>query len=398
LLAKAIRPVLKRVRPVEGALAIDSLIQAPRRTSATVAALMLSLALIVAFGGMARASYQSVVDWMNSTLNSDLFVMPSERLEVRTTRFPSAMAREIAGVEGVGRVQMFRNNRVTFRGSPAMVAAIEMDSVRSTAHTLPVAGNADDMYRKATAGEGLIVSDNLAQLRNLRLGEVIDIPAPYGTIRLPIVGIIVDYVDQQGTIFIDRRVFLNYWHDDSVSDFRIFLQPRASSADVRQRILDLYAGKRHVFVLTNEESRRYVLQVAGQWFALMNVQIAVAVFVAILGIVNTLTVSITDRRRELAVLRAIGAMRRQIRRTIWLEALSVTVIGLALGALLGSVNLYYLLQIVQRDIIGMRLAYGFPVMTVVELVPIMLLAAFVAALLPSSSALRAPLVEALEYE
>jgi putative ABC transport system permease protein len=375
------------VRPVEGALAIDSLIQAPRRTSATVAALMLSLALIVAFGGMARASYQSVVDWMNSTLNSDLFVMPSERLEVRTTRFPSAMAREIAGVEGVGRVQMFRNNRVTFRGSPAMVAAIEMDSVRSTAHTRPVAGNADDMYSKATAGEGLIVSDNLAQLRNLRLGEVIDIPAPYGTIRLPIVGIIVDYVDQQGTIFIDRRVFLNYWHDDSVSDFRIFLQPRASSADVRQRILDLYAGKRHVFVLTNEESRRYVLQVAGQWFALMNVQIAVAVFVAILGIVNTLTVSITDRRRELAVLRAIG-----------LEALSVTVIGLALGALLGSVNLYYLLQIVQRDIIGMRLAYGFPVMTVVELVPIMLLAAFVAALLPSSSALRAPLVEALEYE
>jgi len=398
LAARLMRPLLGWMRPVEGVLAVDSLIQAPKRMSGTLAALMLSLALVVAFGGMARASYASVVDWMNSTLNPDLFVMPSERLEVRTTRFPASMARELAAIDGVERVQMFRNNRVAFRGAPAMIAAIEMDSVRHTAHTRPVAGNADDMYRKAAAGEGLIISDNLAQLRNLHFGEVIDIAAPYGVVHLPIVGIIVDYVDQQGTIFMDRRVFLNYWHDDSVSDFRMFLRPRASGDDVRQRILDTYAGKRHVFVLTNADSRRYVLQVAGQWFALMNVQIAVAVFVAILGIVNTLTVSIADRRRELAVLRAIGAERRQIRRTIFIEALCVTAIGLVLGALLGSVNLYYLLQVVQRDVIGMRLDYRFPVTTVAELVPIMLIAAFVASLLPATAAVRAPLVEALEYE
>ena len=91
-------------------------------------------------------------------------------------------------------------------------------------------------------------------------------------------------------------------------------------------------------------------------------------------------------------------LRRQIRRTIWLEAISVAVIGLILGALLGSVNLYYLLQIVQHDVIGMRLDYQFPFVTVLELIPVMLGAAFVAALLPSESAVRIPLVQALEYE
>ena len=60
-------------------------------------------------------------------------------------------------------------------------------------------------------------------------------------------------------------------------------------------------------------------------------QIAVAVLVAILGIVNTLTVSITDRRRELGVLRAVGGLHGQIRRTIWIEALSVGSFGLVLG-------------------------------------------------------------------
>jgi putative ABC transport system permease protein len=359
---------------------------------------MLSLALIVAFAGMARASYGSVVEWMNSTLNADLFVMPSERLDLRTTRFPAAMAQEIGRIDGVERVQMFRNNRINYQGKPVMLAAIEMESVRHTSHNRPVAGDVDDMYRQAAAGQGVIVSDNLAQLHQMKLGDPVQLDAPYGRFTLPIVGIIVDYVDQQGTMFVDRSVFLKYWRDDSVSDFRIFLKPDAPHAVVRQQIVDLYAGTRHVFVLTNDESRRYVLRVAGQWFALMNVQIAVAVLVAVLGIVNTLTVSITDRTRELAVLQAIGGLRRQIRRTIWLEALTVAIIGLVLGAALGSINLYYLLQIVQHDVIGMRLEYQFPVLTILELVPIMLAAAFVAALLPSESAVRIPLVQALEYE
>ena len=64
-LAKILRQPLKWLRPVEGALAADSLIQAPRRTSATVAALMLSLALVVALGGLARASYASIRDWLD---------------------------------------------------------------------------------------------------------------------------------------------------------------------------------------------------------------------------------------------------------------------------------------------------------------------------------------------
>ena len=134
--------------------------------------------------------------------------------------------------------------------------------------------------------------------------------------------------------------------------------------DVRQRILERYAGQRQVFVLTNSELKSYILKVTDQWFGLTSVQIAVAVLVAILGIVNTLTVSITDRRRELGVLQAVGGLRGQIRRTIWIEALSIGTLGLVLGFALGAINLYYILQIVHHDIAGMRLDYAFPIGTV----------------------------------
>jgi len=109
-------------------------------------------------------------------------------------------------------------------------------------------------------------------------------------------------------------------------------------------------------------------------------------------------VSITDRRRELGVLQAVGGLHGQIRRTIWLEAIAIGVLGLVLGFTLGAANLYYILQIVQRDIAGMRLNYTFPVSVALALVPTILLSAFVAAIWPAESAVRGSLVEALEYE
>lgn len=397
-LTRALRPALMFFRPVEGSLAADSLIQAPRRTSATVLALMLSLALVVAFAGMARASYGSILDWMHTTLNADLIVMPSGRLDLRTTRYPPSMGAEISQLDGVERVQMFRFSRVPFQGVPIMAVALEMQSVSETARTRPVAGEAADMYRRAAAGEGLIVSDNLAQRAGLELGDAVEIQAPYGSIELPIVGIVLDYTDQQGAVFMDRSVFIEKWRDESVNDIRVFVTPGTVVQEVRRRILDRFAGERQVFILTSDDSRRYVLGMADQWFGLMYVQVAVAVFVAVLGIVNTLTVSIADRRRELGVLRAVGALRGQIRRTIWLEALALALVGLVLGSVLGAVNLYYVLDIVQRDVAGLRLDYVYPITIVLALGPAILAAAFAAAIWPAEAALRVPLVEALEYE
>jgi putative ABC transport system permease protein len=304
----------------------------------------------------------------------------------------------VAVIPGVERVQMVRNARIVFRGTPVMIVATDIASVAETASRPPVHGDPEEMYKLTAAGNGLMVSDNLAQLQRLKLGEMVELPAPQGALRLPIVGILVDYSDQQGTILIDRTVFEQYWRDDTVNALRIYLDPGAQDMDVKRRILERYAGERQVFVLTNAELKAYILRITDQWFGLTTVQIAVAVLVAILGIVNTLTVSITDRRREIGVLKAVGGMRGQIRRTIWMEALTIGALGLVLGYALGAVNLYYILQIVHNDIAGMRLDYEFPVSVTLALVPTMLAAAFVAALWPAESAVRGSLVEALEYE
>jgi putative ABC transport system permease protein len=347
---------------------------------------------------MARASYESIVAWMDGALNPDLFVLPSQSLDITTTRFPATVGQEIAAISGVRRVQMVRNGRVAFRQGSAMVVAIEVASLAETDTRPPVAGNAAEMYRTCAAGRGVMVSDNFARLQNLRLGDTIEIPAPYGIVQLPVTGVVLDYSDQQGSIILDRKLFIKYWHDDSVNAVRVYVADGTSAFDVRHRILETSAGRRQTFVLTNAELKTYIRKVAGQWFGLTSVQITAAVLVAVLGIVNTLTVSITDRRRELGVLRAVGASHPQIRRTIWLEAVGIAVLGLILGCALGAINLYYVLQIVDRDIAGMRLDYRLPGGIMLGLVPIIVAAGLASALWPAESALRGSLVEALEYE
>jgi putative ABC transport system permease protein len=399
LLAQGLRPVLRWLRPVEGTLAADSLIQAPRRTSGTVAALMLALAQVVGLGGLSLGSYVSITDWVERTLDPDLFVAANESLAVRTFRFPASVGYELEAIEGIDAVQRVRSERLRYGDTPVLVVSVEIDRFRSRGGQQPtVAGDPDEMYTQAAAGRGLLVSENFANLQRVHLNDVLDIPTPGGSLRLPVVGIVKDWSDQLGTILLDRQLFIQQWNDDSVNVFRVYLEPGAAASDVRARILARLGTTRRLFVLTNEDVRDYIMSLTNQWMGMTNAQIAVAVLVAVLGIVNTLTVSILDRRRELGVIRAVGGLRGQVRRTIWMEAVGMSIIGVVLGLALGAINLYCILEAARRDIGGMNVDYAYPVSIALFIVPTMLVAAFVSALGPGESAVRGSLVEALEYE
>jgi putative ABC transport system permease protein len=306
------------------------------------------------------------------------------------------MEAEIRALPGVADVQGARTARILINGKPIMMVAIDVADVSRHVKLPAVAGRQDEMYRRAANREGVIVSENFSLLHGFQFGQTIALNTPTGEARLPIVGVVTDYSDQQGSILIDRALYQRYWKDDTINVFRVYA--KGSPEELRKRILDRFQSDRRVFVLSNSDVKAYILRLTDQWFGLTYVQIAVAVLVAILGIVNTLTVSITDRRRELGVLQAIGGLRGQIRRTIWLEALCIGTVGLVLGLAVGAAQLYYSLEIARRDLAGIRLNYEYPVNIALVLVPVILIAAFVSALGPAESAVRGSLVEALEYE
>ena len=265
MVARALRPLLAWMRPVEGTLAADSLIQAPRRTSGTVAALMLSLALVISLGGLARASYDSIFDWMSIALNPDLFVTTSESLTSRSFRVPGFDGAELRAIgsrgsagsaqphPGVVARRSWWWRRMCIAGPPGDLAAR--------------AGRCGGDVSLAAEGKGVLASENFARLRHHKLGEMLDIPSPGGMLRLPIVGIVTDFSDQQGSILIDRSLFKRYWNDDTVNIFRIYLQPGADEADVNAGSWK-HSARQRLFVLTNRDVRNYIIRLTDQWFGI----------------------------------------------------------------------------------------------------------------------------------
>ena len=391
---RLLRPLLGMIRPVEGLLAADSLLQAPRRTASVAAALMLSVAMVIGLGGIAEASYQSVLDWVTGTLDADFLVAPSENLKDLTLRFPSAMENDLGAIEGLAVVQPVRAARVWVRHSQPILFAVDISRLSPQARRRAIPVNTERIHQLAAQGRGVIVSDNFAASEHVRVGDSLDLPAPDGALRLPVLGIYKDFTDPQGAIVMDRSLYRSRWHDDTVNLFRLYLRPGASAETVRKQLVERAGANRRLFVFSSADLRRHILGLAGRWFEITYAQLAIALLVAILGIANALTVSIADRRRELGILRAVGGLRRQVRIAVWMEAAAVAVVGFVLGLAFSMVNIFYALSIFS----GHTLEFRFPALLAAALLPMLVAAALVAAIMPAEAAVRAPLVSALEYE
>src|SRR5258705_7887863 len=140
--------------PIGGALAADSVIQAPGRTSSTVAALMFSLSMAMGLGGLARSTLSSVEDWMSATLNAPLFVTASESSVATSFHFPAAMLAQLREIDGVEEVQPVRNLKINIGGNTALLLSTDLAgfSGRTRARRV-VEGNYQEKKRPAERGE-----------------------------------------------------------------------------------------------------------------------------------------------------------------------------------------------------------------------------------------------------
>lgn len=398
-LSRVLRPVLTVLRPVEGALAADSFVQAPRRTSATIAALMLSTGLVVSLGGISRGVYASVVDWIDSFLNSDLLVLASENGTNRSFHFPDTMTPALASLVGVADVQRMRSNKVSVKGASVLMVAIDMDKAAEHGSGRVVAGTVKQMYQQAAAGKGVIISENCGMLQNIGMGDTIEIPSPSGLLRLPVVGIVTDYLNQSGSMFVDyAAIYLRYWKDPTVDIYKVYAKQDASAEELKGRVQARFSQHRRLFVGLNREVKARVMNNTRQWLGMSYIQIAVAMLVAVLGIANTLLVSVTDRRREFATLRAMGALRNNVRLTVWIESATIAFIGVILGFAFGAIDLRYELEMMRRDYAGLTLDYAFPLRLSLILAGTIICAAWVSSLAASEASIRNSPIEALAYE
>jgi putative ABC transport system permease protein len=397
LAAVLLRPLMDRLAGSEGALAMDAIVQAPRRSSATVGALMVGLMFVFSTAAYIQ-SYRRVIDrWMGQVLNADLFVAASPFLRSPTYHFSEDLGQKIARVNGVQRVENIRLIAVAYGGDTATLSAIEMDGFLARVGEAIEGEPQRVLQRRLPRGEGVVVSRNFAARWGLKLGQPVRLETPTGTVAWPVLGVLDDYRSEKGTIFVDRATYKARWGDSAVDFVDVSLAPGADAAQVKREIQRLTTNLR-AFIYTNEEFKRWVSGLVDRFFMLNYMQLVIAILVAMLGILNTLLISVAERQREIGIVRAIGGLRSQVRKLVLLEAAAISLAGLAAGAVAAVFNTAFLTHTVSRLLAGYYIPFYFPWILVLASLPVAMVASLAAGWWPARRAARMPVIEAIGYE
>ncbi|HJU41445.1 MAG TPA: FtsX-like permease family protein [Vicinamibacterales bacterium] len=345
-LAKIGRVALRRRLGVEGLLAHANLTSAIPRLSISVAALAVSLSMMVAIAVMIGSFRDTVVYWLGQTLRADLFIGPGIRPTVGSEQTISEdVIATLSTHPDLVAMDRFRNLDLVYNGNLAVLGAGSFEVVLQQGSLLfKSPADARERLRAAIGKDEVIVSEPFSMRYGKRDGDLIDIPTPQGSKPFRIAAVYYDYASDRGVVVMDRSTFTRHFGELPPSGVAAYLREGADPERVRTEMLDMLDEGHRAFIYSNRTLRTEVLNVFDSTFAITYALELIAITVAMLGVAGTLLTLVLERRRELSLLRLTGADRRQVRRMVIIEAALIggvsQGIGLAVGFALSAVLIY----------------------------------------------------------
>ena len=388
-------------------IAADQAARHPGRNAVTVSALMVGLSVMIGVAVMVRSFRDTVEVWVDETVLADLVVAPQSWLQGRqvgqaSRALPGNWRATLSSVDGIAAVDTLREMTVGVDGQPVALVSRDLRLHAQRSRYRMVRGESSEALQRAAETGGILLSEVLATRLQLREGSQVSITTPAGPVAVSVEGIFYDYATDGGKIVVDRTWYQGQWHDDLVTVFAIYLAAGADAEEVRQSIITGLAGLDGKtvppLVIRNHELRREILEIFDRSFALTYVLEAIAVLVAVLGIVNTLITAVLERRREFASLRAIGAGTGQVERLVLWEAAYLGLIGAVLGVAGGLLLALLLIHVINKQSFGWTIQMTVPGGLILQAVGLALMAALVAGYFPARWAARQPVVEGLREE
>jgi putative ABC transport system permease protein len=391
-----------------GELAKGNLTRQPSRAAITASATMIGLAIVVGAGGMMYSLSGTVEGLFQKSLGSDYLLLPPSvaawQGDIGATQ---GLADKIRSIDGVGVVSTLRYAQsyipsASVKGSgDTTISILGIDPAQySKISSLDFqAGNQQDAFAALARNErNVIVNGILAAQANLKVGDVIPLSTPEGQRDYRIVAIGGDVLDMKiNTAYISQAVMQADFHKSEDILYQVNLAPGANPATVEAWLNKIVADYPQFRLVSGREYMAEFSQQYDSIFAGMYVLLAILAFPSLIAILNTLAIGVIERTREIGMLRAIGATRRQVWRTIVAEALLLSAIGTAFGILAGLYLSYVFVQGIGVSGI-FKMQYSFPLAGVLAAIAVGLLFGVIAALFPARQASQMEIIKALRYE
>jgi putative ABC transport system permease protein len=389
-----------RIFGVEARLARANLTGSLSRTSVAVAALTMALAMMVSVAVMVGSFRTTVATWVGQTLASDLFLSPaSGRSGASFGRIPDEAIEIVRGVPGVDEVDPFLAFSATRDGVPFTVGSGLFAFIAKHGN-LPLVDGRDPkkvLARALEQGE-VVVSEPYAEKFRVRTGDEVELPSDRGPVRFRVAGVYTDYSNDRGTVTLDRAQFQRIWPLTGASTVAVTLKGGVSPEEGARRVAAALQGSYVLRVRTNATLRRIVLRIFDRTFAVTYALEGVALAVAVLGVLNTLTALVLERRREIGLLRVLGASAARVRRAVRYEAAAIGSLGTILGTLAGGAMSLVLVHVINRQSFGWTIAMHTPWGFLAAALGLVLLATLAAASRPAGLAAATDVAAALKEE
>ncbi len=391
--------LLGKLLGVEAMLASRSLAASLRRTSVLVGALSTAIAMMTAVGIMVGSFRQTVMIWMSNQLPADLYLRPAGSAAAdRHPTISSGLAEEIAKLPGVAAVDRLRAYEIRFEDMPATLASADLNVLRSYHNSDFFSGRPrEQVLAELRDSNAVIVSEPFTYKHHLKAGDSITLSLGETQASFRIADIYYDYSSERGNVLMDRKTMLRYLPDPAPSNLAIYVSPDAQRDMVRAEIEKATAGHR-VLLFSNRDLRAEAIRIFDRTFAISYALEAVAVIVAVMGIAGALLALVIDRRRELGLLRFLGAATGQVRKLILVEAgllgLLANLAGLALGFALSLILIY----VVNKQSFGWTIRFHWPVEVLLGALTVVYGATVLAGLYPAQVAVRLNPLEVVHEE
>ena len=380
------------VAPSAVRLTRGALIRDRSRTTLTVGALTVGLAMIVALGGVAQDARRAATAWIAGVVPGDVIAT-----SIRPISSEEPVQADLAAAPGVARVSRLATFEAAFRGVRVDAAAVAGKDLLADGRLTFLDGDRTAALNALDEGGAAIVPDSLARSLALRVGDQMSFPLGDGrTVDLRIVGVVERTVPGRTgeTVLVGWSDATDGFGVSGADSFAVRFQPSASAAD--RAALSALATNYALEANPIDRIAGAVDDALARVFGLFDVLALVVVIVAALGIVNTLTMNVYERVREIGVLRAAGMTRPQVWRMVVVEAGVLGVVGAILGCVTGLV--------VGQVMIGLAGGAGLSVpfepdwRTILAAAAFGIAVAMLAAIWPARLGSRVSIVRAVQYE
>jgi putative ABC transport system permease protein len=371
---------------VAGRLAKGNATRNPKRTASTASALMIGVALVGFITIVASSTKASVAATVDRSLRAD-FVVDSGAFG--QGGFNPALEDQLMALDEVAAVSGLRSTPASIGHDQTALGAVDTGTIDALYDLKVTRGAITDVVE-----DGVAISTEVARERGLRLGDPVRVTLATGDVDLRVAAVFAEPLAGQGTsdYLVDLPTFERHVTDQFDQIVYVRTGDGVDAATARASLDRLLQDYPNAALEDQASFKESITSEIDQVIQLVYALLALALLIALIGIANTLALSVHERRREIGLLRAVGMTRGQVRRTVRWESLMISVLGVALGCALAIGSAWGIVRALADQDVS---TFALPTAQLVVIAGIACAAGVVAAVLPARRAARLDVLRAV---